>query len=103
MILSALLSFADSSEDQHVRRDENTSSTSSGFSFLKPTKSSEQDPPAVPPELPPKPAQPEKTPITRIVDMQTGALNEIVVSEDGDVGDYAQYCANLLEVRFFLL
>lgn len=48
-----------------------------------------------PPPLPPKP---QKSGAELIASMQTGELGEILVTEEGSTRDYAQYCANLLEV-----
>jgi hypothetical protein len=50
----------------------------------------------VPPELPPKNI---KTGVERIAELQRGDLSEISVDEEGQIGDYAQYCINLLKVR----
>jgi hypothetical protein len=49
------------------------------------------------PAPPPKPAP--KTGIERIAELQAlqGEYNEIIVSGEGDVPDYAQYCSKLLE------
>ena len=51
------------------------------------------------PPPPPKPAP--KTGIDRIAEMQAlrREVNEVSVEDEGGVNDYAQYCANLLEVR----
>lgn len=53
-----------------------------------------------PPMPPPKPAP--KTGIDRIAELQAikGDYNEITIDDEGSVQDYAQYCSNLLQVRF---
>lgn len=53
---------------------------------------------AVPPPPPPKP---KKTGAEKIADMQTGELNDILITEEGEIEDYAEYCSNLLEVTSF--
>ena len=60
-------------------------------SFVPPTND-------LPPPTPPKPAR--KTGVERIVEMQAvkGEYNEIIISDEGSVGDYAQYCNKLLQV-----
>jgi hypothetical protein len=52
----------------------------------------------LPPPTPPKPAR--KTGVERIVEMQAvkGEYNEIIISDEGSVADYAQYCYKLLQV-----
>lgn len=52
----------------------------------------------LPPPTPPKPAR--KTGVERIVEMQAvkGEYNEIIISDEGSVGEYAQYCNKLLQV-----
>lgn len=52
----------------------------------------------LPPPTPPKPER--KTGVERIVEMQAvkGEYNEIIISDEGSVGDYAQYCNKLLQV-----
>ena len=52
--------------------------------------------PAVPPPPPPKP---KKTGAERIAEMQKGELNDLLIMEEGEIEDYAEYCSNLLEVR----
>ena len=51
-----------------------------------------------PPSPPPRPAP--KTGVERIVEMQAikGDYNEIIISDEGSVQDYAEYCNNLLQV-----
>ncbi|EJD07364.1 uncharacterized protein FOMMEDRAFT_164351 [Fomitiporia mediterranea MF3/22] len=94
VLLSALLSFQDYSEDIHGRKEDSTSSTPSllGTPATKTSKTPEVTSP--PPELPPKP---QKTGVEKVAEMQTGELGEVTVEADGLAQDYAQYCANLLE------
>ena len=51
-----------------------------------------------PPPPPPKPAR--KTGVDGIAEMQAmkGEYNEIIISDEGYVHDYAEYCNNLLQV-----
>ena len=53
----------------------------------------------MPPLPPPKPAP--RTGVDGIAEMQAmkGEYNEIIISVEGDVHDYAEYCNNLLQVR----
>ena len=88
VILSALLSFQDYSDEVHTN-----STPLLGMPVLKGPKSPEEPPS---PEVPPKPKRPGAE---EIAAMQTGVLGEVTVAEDGSIEDYAQYCANLLEVR----
>ena len=50
------------------------------------------------PPPPPKPAR--KIGVDRIAEMQAmeGEYNEIIISDEGTVHDYAEYCNNLLQV-----
>ena len=52
----------------------------------------------VPPPPPPKPAP--RTGVERIIEMQAikGEYNEIIISDEGSVHDYAEYCNKLLQV-----
>ena len=52
----------------------------------------------MPPLPPPKPAP--KTGVERIAELQAikGEYNEIIISDEGDVQDYAEYCNTLLQV-----
>ena len=91
VLLSALLSFQDYSEE--ARGGSNTANTPPllGTPVVR-SPNTQEDPP--PPELPPKP---RKTGVERIEAMQTGELGEVTVDIEGLIDDYAQYCANLLE------
>jgi hypothetical protein len=52
----------------------------------------------MPPPPPPKPAP--KTGVDGIAEMQAmkGEYNEIIISNQGEVHDYGEYCNNLLQV-----
>ncbi|THH10762.1 hypothetical protein EW145_g1104 [Phellinidium pouzarii] len=92
VLLSALLSFQDYSDELHGgRREENASSSSAA-----PTKSvmKAQDLEVLAPQLPPKP---RKSGLEKVAEMQRGDLGEIQVEDEGKIDDYAQYCTNLLE------
>ena len=96
VILTALLTFQDSSDVYHGSREENSPSSPSTLPALGTRKTSEGAP--LPP---PKPAP--KTGVDRIAEMQAmrREVNEVSVEDEGNVDDYAQYCANLLQVRKF--
>ena len=84
VLLSALLSFQDYSEDYHSgRREDNLSASQAALR---------------PEQAPEVPAKPQKTGAERIAGLQRGEMNEIVVHEEGTVDEYAEYCSNLLEV-----
>jgi hypothetical protein len=93
VVLTALLTFSDSNDTSHLAETAAPSkSMSRTTSFAPPTKND------LPPPTPPKPAR--KTGLERIVEMQTvkGEYNEIIINDEGSVGDYAQYCNKLLQV-----
>lgn len=100
-----MLSFADYSDGYHS---ENASTSTQVSTNAKPTiavpiRKPERAEPivlaaAVPPPPPPKP---KKTGAEKIADMQTGELNDILITEEGAIDDYAEYCSNLLEVTSF--
>jgi hypothetical protein len=94
VILTALLTFQDVSDAYHAPREESSISGNSIIPAIGMRKTSEGAPPP-----PPKPAP--KTGIDRIAEMQAlrREVNEVSVEDEGGVNDYAQYCANLLEVR----
>ena len=46
-----------------------------------------------------KASVPKKTGVEQIADLQKGDLQDIIVFDEGNFHDYAQYCANFLEVR----
>jgi hypothetical protein len=93
VILTALLTFQDSSDAYHPPREESPSSNSSILPVLGSRKTSEGLP-----LRPPKPAP--KTGVERIAEMQAlrKEVNEVTVDDEGSVNDYARYCANLLQV-----
>lgn len=43
-------------------------------------------------------ARPKRTGLERIAELQRGKLNELVVTEECEADEYAEYCSNLLEV-----
>jgi len=96
VLLTALLTFQDSSDVFHGSREENSPSNPSTLPAFGTRKTSEGAP--LPP---PKPAP--KTGVDRFAEMQAmrRAVNEVSVEDEGNVDDYAQYCANLLQVRSF--
>jgi hypothetical protein len=101
VMLTALLSFQDSNEAHHAPPDSTTPSTPSIaaplFGLVR--KSSSQA--ALPPT--PTPVMLVPPPLLNGVDhiaelqAQQGDYNEVTVSEEGIVVDYAQYCLNLLQ------
>lgn len=103
VILTALLTFQDANETLHTPEGshESTPATSRKVSAVAPAPhpvvSTTDDRPPMPP---PKPAP--KTGIDRIAELQAikGEYNEITIDDEGSVQDYAQYCSNLLQVRF---
>ena len=90
MILSALLSFQDYAEEKSGDKEDSAAST--------PQPADASRTPVVESPPPPLPPKPQKTGAELIASMQSGELGEVLVSDEGDVKDYAQYCANLLEV-----
>ena len=93
MILSALLSFQDYSDAKSGEKDDSAQTTPSAEASRTPMIIEESPPP-----LPPKP---KKTGAELIASMQAGELGEILVTEEGSVKDYAQYCVNFLEVSAY--
>ena len=95
VMLSALLSFSDYSEANRSKREREESippTPAPGPSAKALGKMA-----AVPPELPPKPEN-IKTGVERVAELQRGNLSEVSIFDEEDVVDYAQYCANRLEV-----
>lgn len=72
-----------------------SSASGVGFGFMRGSANE------APPPPPPRPAP--KTGIDRIAELQAmkGEYNEIIVSDEGDINDYAAYCNSLLQVRLF--
>jgi hypothetical protein len=101
VILTALLTFQDANEALHAPEGSHESTPAVSRKASAPTPH-----PVVltmddrPPMPPPKPAP--KTGIDRIAELQAikGDYNEITIDDEGSVQDYAQYCSNLLQVRF---
>jgi len=89
VILTALLTFQDLSGTHH-------DPDAGGKSPLSLNRQSFSNTSAPPP--PPKPAP--KTGVERIVEMQAmrGEINEITVEDEVGASDYAEYCAQLLQV-----
>ena len=96
VILSALLSFQDYSDEYHAKKEDPSPATVPQPVVTPPERTPE--PREAPPELPPKP---KKSGAELIAAIQKGELGEVIVEEDGNVKDYAQYCSNLLEVSTF--
>jgi hypothetical protein len=96
VILTALLTFQDVNETYH---------TPEAVPSPSPSGSSKKQSAPItlvattPPQPPPKPAP--KKGVERIAEMQAirGEYNEIMVEDEGQVNDYANYCSRLLEVR----
>lgn len=88
-----LLTFADANEAAHSA--DGNAAQSSVLSRKTSAAPSKTD---VPPPPPPKPAP--KTGVERIAEMQAvqGEYNEIIISDEGGVADYAAYCNKLLQV-----
>ena len=103
VILTALLTFQDANETLHTPEGSHESTpalsrkVSAVASVPPPVVSTMDDRPPLPP---PRPAP--KTGIDRIAELQAikGDYNEITIDDEGSVQDYAQYCSNLLQVRF---
>ena len=94
VILSALLSFQDYSDEYHAKKEDSIPSPAPQVVVAPPEKALEVSD-APPPKLPPKP---KKSGAELIAEMQKGELGEVLVEEEGSIKDYAQYCSNLLEV-----
>lgn len=91
VILSALLSFQDAFDDSHAKREDPVSLPSlpsSSISNLVVT----------PEEVRARTPKPKKTGVEQVAERQKGDLQDITVFDEGEVLDYAQYCANFLEV-----
>ncbi|PPR01691.1 hypothetical protein CVT24_001519 [Panaeolus cyanescens] len=102
VVLTALLTFQDGNEAQRAPQAEVSSpvavhnppiaSRILGTPIMNQPSTAEAPPPP-----PPKP--PQKTGVDRIAELQAmkGEYNEIIISEEGSVQDYASYCSKLLE------
>ncbi|KAJ3493334.1 hypothetical protein NLJ89_g11041 [Agrocybe chaxingu] len=97
-VLTALLTFQDANEAYHTP-EASTASSSNPLSRTTSSPTNVSPSPAgnAPPPPPPKPAP--KTGVDRIAELQAikGEYNEIIVSEEGTVQDYAAYCTKMLE------
>ena len=93
VILTALLTFSDANDASHLSEPPTLNKALSRNASQAPTVN---DMPPPPP--PPKPAP--KTGVDRIAEMQAakGEYNELIISDEGSVADYAQYCNSLLQV-----
>ncbi|KAF8159634.1 hypothetical protein B0H34DRAFT_655404 [Crassisporium funariophilum] len=99
VILTALLTFQDANEAHHTPDAGVTSPTSNPLSrvssaFIGTAISPSND---LPPPPPPKPAP--KTGLDRIAELQSikGEYNEIIISDEGTIHEFAEYCNNLLK------
>lgn len=93
-ILTALLTFQDANEAYHT----NPSDNSILPNALRRNTTKDVSPtPTPPPPLPTKP--PAKTGVDRVAELQAlrGEYNEVVIEDECDVADYAQYSWNLLQ------
>ncbi|KAG2011705.1 hypothetical protein CC2G_011793 [Coprinopsis cinerea AmutBmut pab1-1] len=92
VLLTALMTFHDANEAYHEPSSQQPS-VSRKSSAPMPVDADEPPPP--PP--PPKPAP--KTGLDRIAELQAqgGDYNEVIVTDEGSVQDYAAYCNGLLE------
>ena len=90
VILTALLTFQDLSGAYH---EPNAGGNTPPSLNRQPSSNTSAPPP------PPKPAP--KTGVERIVEMQAmrGEINEITVEDEVGASDYAEYCAQLLQVN----
>lgn len=99
MVLTALLTFQDNNEAQR-HPDPITSLPPSSSPLSKSPSPSRisRTLSDMPPAPPPKPAP--KTGVDGIAETQAmkGDYNEIIIGDEGNVHDYAEYCNNLLQV-----
>lgn len=91
VLLTALLTFSDANEAIHLHESPSQNKAISRNVSVAPTNE-------LPPPTPPKPAP--KTGVERIAEMQAvkGEYNEIIISDEGSVAEYALYCSRLLQV-----
>jgi len=100
VVLTALLTFQDANEAAHTPEPSNSSTnplSRTATAFASSTVSPLPPSSDAPPPPPPKPAP--KTGVDRIAEMQAikGEYNEIVISDEGSIQDYASYCNRLLQ------
>ncbi|KDR80558.1 hypothetical protein GALMADRAFT_61532 [Galerina marginata CBS 339.88] len=99
VLLTALLTFQDANEAYHTPDGGSTPSSNpmsrAASAFVG--SSSLSNDAAPPPPTPPKPAP--KTGMDRIAELQAikGEYNEIVISDEGSIEDYGEYCNRLLQ------
>jgi len=94
VILAVLLTFADANDAAH-----SADGHAGQSSVLSRNTSAAPSKPDAPPPPPPKPVP--KTGVERIAEMMRavqGEYNEIIISDEGSVADYAAYCNKLLQV-----
>ncbi|KAJ7502828.1 hypothetical protein B0H11DRAFT_605171 [Mycena galericulata] len=92
-ILTALLSFQDTTDIQY------TPEASSNSIPRRGSNNNALTSPATSPAPAPPPKPPKKLGIDRIAEIQAlrGQFNEVSVEDEGSIEDYGQYCANLFE------
>ncbi|PPQ90776.1 hypothetical protein CVT25_010165 [Psilocybe cyanescens] len=97
VILTSLLTFQDANEAVHNPESSVLAPSASLSTRSATIGSSASSGAAPPPPPPPKPAP--KTGIDRIAEIQAmkGEYNEIIISEEGNLQDYAEYCNTLLQ------
>lgn len=95
VILTALLTFSDTNEAVHTPEGNSSPSVNPLSRTTSVAAAGAKD---IPPPPPPKPAP--KIGLERIAEMQAikGEYNEIIISEEGTIADYAAYCNGLLQV-----
>ncbi|KAF8909354.1 hypothetical protein CPB84DRAFT_1813071 [Gymnopilus junonius] len=95
VILTALLTFQDANEAYHAP--DSTSAPSSNPLSRASSQGTPSSNENAPPQPPPRPAP--KTGIDRITELQAlkGEYNEIVISDEGSIEDYGEYCNKLLQ------
>ncbi|KAJ6593653.1 hypothetical protein B0H19DRAFT_1091407 [Mycena capillaripes] len=93
IILTALMTFQDSNDVYHTPEASSSSVPRRGNSGNVPTS------PTVGPAPAPPPKPPMKRGVDRIAEIQAlrGQFNEVTVEAEGEVEDYAAYCANLFQ------
>lgn len=95
-ILTALMTFQDSNDVYHTPEASSSAVPRRGNSGNNIVPAS----PTVGPAPAPPPKPPKKLGIDRIAEIQAlrGQFNEVTVEAEGEVEDYAAYCANLFQV-----
>ena len=100
VILTALLTFQDSNETYHAPKDTSASTSATGS---VPASTPGSPPTAEPPTVPPRPEP--RHGLDRVSELHAvrsaqgeGDVNEVYVSEECTVEDYAQYAERLLKV-----